>query len=351
MNKETTTNGEQQENNDELYERFNLTVDQGQEPLRIDKFLMHRIERATRNKLQQAINAGMVLVNGKEVRPNYKVKSQDEIILYSDMSPEEAEVVPESIPLNIVYQDDDLMVINKPAGMVVHPGSGNYTGTLLNGIAFYLQKEGISEDALPRFGLVHRIDKNTSGLLLIAKTERSMSHLAKQFYEHTIKRKYIALLWGDLKNDEGTIIAHVGRHMRLRKLFEAYPDGEHGKEAITHYKVLERFNYVTLVECVLETGRTHQIRVHMKYIGHPLFNDDFYGGDKIVKGTVFSKYKQFVENCFAICPRHALHAHTLGFLHPTSGKEMFFEAELPEDMKQLIEKWRKYAEPRLKNHD
>jgi len=351
MNKETTTNGEQQENNDELYERFNLTVDQGQEPLRIDKFLKHRIERATRNKLQQAINAGMVLVNGKEVRPNYKVKSQDEIILYSDMSPEEAEVVPESIPLNIVYQDDDLMVINKPAGMVVHPGSGNYTGTLLNGIAFYLQKEGISEDALPRFGLVHRIDKNTSGLLLIAKTERSMSHLAKQFYEHTIKRKYIALLWGDLKNDEGTIIAHVGRHMRLRKLFEAYPDGEHGKEAITHYKVLERFNYVTLVECVLETGRTHQIRVHMKYIGHPLFNDDFYGGDKIVKGTVFSKYKQFVENCFAICPRHALHAHTLGFLHPTSGKEMFFEAELPEDMKQLIEKWRKYAEPRLKNHD
>ena len=351
MNKETTTNGEQQENNDELYERFNLTVDQGQEPLRIDKFLKHRIERATRNKLQQAINAGMVLVNGKEVRPNYKVKSQDEIILYSDMSPEEAEVVPESIPLNIVYQDDDLMVINKPAGMVVHPGSGNYTGTLLNGIAFYLQKEGISEDALPRFGLVHRIDKNTSGLLLIAKTERSMSHLAKQFYEHTIKRKYIALVWGDLKNDEGTIIAHVGRHMRFRKLFEAYPDGEHGKEAITHYKVLERFNYVTLVECVLETGRTHQIRVHMKYIGHPLFNDDFYGGDKIVKGTVFSKYKQFVENCFAICPRHALHAHTLGFLHPTSGKEMFFEAELPEDMKQLIEKWRKYAEPRLKNHD
>jgi 23S rRNA pseudouridine1911/1915/1917 synthase len=351
MNKETTKKGEQQESNDELYERFNLTVDQGQEPLRIDKFLKHRIERATRNKLQQAINAGMVLVNGKEVRPNYKVKSQDEIILYSDMSPEEAEVVPESIPLNIVYQDDDLMVINKPAGMVVHPGSGNYTGTLLNGIAFYLQKEGISEDALPRFGLVHRIDKNTSGLLLIAKTERSMSHLAKQFYEHTIKRKYIALLWGDLKNDEGTIIAHVGRHMRFRKLFEAYPDGEHGKEAITHYKVLERFNYVTLVECVLETGRTHQIRVHMKYIGHPLFNDDFYGGDKIVKGTVFSKYKQFVENCFAICPRHALHAHTLGFLHPTSGKEMFFEAELPEDMKQLIEKWRKYAEPRLKNHD
>jgi len=234
-------------------------------------------------------------------------------------------------------------VINKPAGMVVHPGSGNYTGTLLNGIAYYLQQEGITEEALPRFGLVHRIDKNTSGLLLIAKTEKAMSQLAKQFYEHTIKRKYTALVWGDVRNDEGTIIAHVGRHMRFRKLFEAYPDGEHGKEAITHYKVVERFNYVTVVECVLETGRTHQIRVHMKYIGHPLFNDDFYGGDKIVKGTVFSKYKQFVENCFAICPRHALHARTLGFIHPSSGKELFFEAELPDDMKQLIEKWRNYS--------
>ncbi|HEV8507158.1 MAG TPA: RluA family pseudouridine synthase [Chitinophagaceae bacterium] len=343
MKTEDTNNREQAESSDELYERFNLTVDHGQEPLRIDKFLMHRIERATRNKLQQAINAGMVLVNGKEVRPNYKVKSQDEIILYSDMSPEETEVVPEKLPLNIVYEDDDLMVINKPAGMVVHPGSGNYTGTLLNGLAYYLRAEGITEDALPRFGLVHRIDKNTSGLLLIAKTERSMSHLAKQFYEHTIKRQYIALVWGDMKSDEGTIIAHVGRHMRFRKLFEAYPDGEHGKEAITHYKVVERFNYVTLVECVLETGRTHQIRVHMKHIGHPLFNDDFYGGDKIVKGTVFSKYKQFVENCFAICPRHALHAQTLGFIHPAAGKEMFFQAELPDDMKQLIEKWRKYT--------
>jgi 23S rRNA pseudouridine1911/1915/1917 synthase len=311
--------------------------------LRIDKFLMHRIERATRNKLQQAINAGMVLVNGKEVRPNYKVKSRDEIILYSDLSPEETEVVPEKISLNIIHEDDDLMVINKPAGMVVHPGSGNYTGTLLNGIAYYLQQEGITEEALPRFGLVHRIDKNTSGLLLIAKTEKAMSQLAKQFYEHTIKRKYTALVWGDVRNDEGTIIAHVGRHMRFRKLFEAYPDGEHGKEAITHYKVVERFNYVTVVECVLETGRTHQIRVHMKYIGHPLFNDDFYGGDKIVKGTVFSKYKQFVENCFAICPRHALHARTLGFIHPSSGKELFFEAELPDDMKQLIDKWRNYS--------
>jgi len=332
-----------QESSDELYERLNLVVDKGQEPLRIDKFLMHRIERATRNKLQQAINAGLVLVNGKEVRPNYKVKASDEIILYSDLNPEETEVIPENIPLNIVYEDKDVMVINKPAGTVVHPGSGNYSGTLLNGIAYYLQQQGVSEETLPRFGLVHRIDKNTSGLLAIAKTDKAMSQLAKQFYDHTIKRQYIALVWGDMEKDVGTVTANVGRHQRFRKLFEAYPEGDHGKEAVTHYKVIERFGYVTLVECVLETGRTHQIRVHMKYIGHPLFNDEFYGGDKIVKGTVFSKYKQFVENCFTVCPRHALHAYTLGFIHPSTGKEMFFEAELPADMSALIEKWRRYV--------
>jgi len=343
MKDESIKNEEQiQDINDELYERFTITVDKGQDPLRIDKFRMNRIEGATRNKLQQAINAGLVLVNGKEVRPNYKVKASDEIILYSDMSPEETEVVPENIPLKIVYEDKDLMIIDKAAGMVVHPGSGNYSGTLLNGIAYYLQQQGVTEETLPRFGLVHRIDKNTSGLLVIAKTDKAMSQLAKQFYDHTIQRQYLALVWGDLEKDSGTIIAHVGRHQRFRKIFEAYPDGEHGKDAITHYKVIERLGYVTLVECVLETGRTHQIRVHMKYIGHPLFNDDFYGGDKIVKGTVYSKYKQFVENCFAICPRHALHAQTLGFIHPSTGKEMFFEAELPNDMKELIEKWRKY---------
>jgi 23S rRNA pseudouridine1911/1915/1917 synthase len=333
-----------QEASDELYERFNLTVDKGQEPLRIDKFLVNRIEGATRNKLQQAINASMVLVNSKEIRPNYKVKPGDEIIVYSDMSPEEIEVVPENIPLNIVYEDKDLMILNKLAGMVVHPGSGNYTGTLLNGVAYYLQQQGVSEETLPRFGLVHRIDKNTSGLLVIAKNDVAMRQLARQFYDHSIKRQYVALVWGDMKKDSGTIVAHVGRHQRFRKLFEAYPEGDHGKEAITHYKVVERFNYVTLVECELETGRTHQIRVHMKWIGHPLFNDDFYGGDKIVKGTVFSKYKQFVENCFAVCPRHALHARTLGFIHPSTGKEMFFEAQLPEDMRLLIEKWRKYVD-------
>lgn len=334
-----------QDISDELYERFNITVDKGQEPLRIDKFLMNRIEGATRNKLQQAINANLVLVNGKEIRPNYKVKATDEIILYSDMSPEETEVVPEKIPLNIVYEDDDLMVLNKSAGMVVHPGSGNYTGTLLNGIAWYLQHKdpNITEKTLPRFGLVHRIDKNTSGLLVLAKTDKAMRQLAKQFFDHSVKRQYVALVWGDIQKDEGTIVAHVGRHQRFRKQFDAYPEGDHGKEAITHYKVLERFGYVTLVECILETGRTHQIRVHMKHIGHPLFNDDFYGGDKILKGTVFAKYKQFVENCFAICPRQALHAKTLGFIHPTSGKEMFFESSLPDDIQTVIDKWRIYA--------
>ncbi|HJW18257.1 MAG TPA: RluA family pseudouridine synthase [Flavisolibacter sp.] len=338
-------NDDQQESNDELYQRFTFLIDKGQEPYRIDKFLMNRLEGATRNKLQRAINTGLVLVNNKEVKQNYKVKPNDHIVIYSDLSPESTEIVPENIPLDIVHEDDDIIIINKPAGMVVHPGSGNYNGTLLNGIAWYLQQKipDLSEDVLPRFGLVHRIDKNTSGLLVLAKNERAMRHLAKQFYDHTVKRKYMALVWGDVENDSGTIVAHVGRNLRHRKLFEAYPEGDHGKEAITHYTVLERFNYVTLVQCNLETGRTHQIRVHMKYIGHPLFNDDFYGGDKIVKGTIFSKYKQFVENCFQICKRQALHAKTLGFIHPGTGKDVFFETELPADISQVLEKWRNYV--------
>jgi 23S rRNA pseudouridine1911/1915/1917 synthase len=335
-----------QDSSDELFERFSFRIDKGQETLRIDKYLMNRIEGATRNKLQQAMNAGLVLVNGKTIRPNYKIKPLDEIIVYSDMSPEDTDVVPEELPLNIVFEDDQLMILNKPAGMVVHPGSGNYSGTLLNGVAWYLRQEdpAITTDVLPRFGLVHRIDKNTSGLLVLAKTEQAMRHLAKQFFDHTVKRQYRALVWGDILKDEGTIRAHVGRHKRFRKQFEAYPEGDYGKEAITHYRVLERFGYVTLVECILETGRTHQIRVHMKYIGHPLFNDDFYGGDKIVKGTVYAKYKQFVENCFALCPRQALHAKTLGFIHPVSLEEMNFDSALPEDMSKVIEKWRKYIE-------
>ncbi len=339
-------NPEVQDSNDELFERFTITIDKGQEPIRIDKFLVNRIEGATRNKIQQAISLGMVTVNGKEIKSNYKIKPLDAVIVFSDMHPDETDVVPEKMDLNIVYEDTDIMIVNKPAGMVVHPGSGNYTGTLLNGVSYYLQQinPNISEDTLPRFGLVHRIDKNTTGLLVLAKTDKAMRTLARQFFDHTVKRQYVALVWGDVVEDSGTIIAHVGRNLRFRKLFEAYPEGDHGKEAITHYKVIERFGYVTLVQCILETGRTHQIRVHMKHLGHPLFNDDTYGGDRIVKGTVFTKYKQFVDNCFAICKRQALHAKTLGFIHPTTNKEMFFETELPEDMEQVIDKWRKYSQ-------
>ena len=328
-----------------LYERFQLTVDKGQEPIRIDKFLSQRIERATRNKLQQAMHLEMVTVNGQPVKPNYKIKPGDQILIYSDLHPEETDVQPEEMPLDIRYEDDHLMVVYKQPGMVVHPGSGNHQGTLLNGIAYYLQKQRpeINEQTLPRFGLVHRIDKNTSGLLVLAKTDVAMRGLAKQFFEHTVRRRYQALVWGDLENDEGTIRAHVGRHQRFRKLFEAYPEGDHGKEAVTHFRVLERFRYVTLVECNLETGRTHQIRVHMKHIGHPLFNDDFYGGERIAKGTIFPRYKQFVENCFAICPRQALHAKTLGFTHPVTQEELHFDTQLPPDMQEVVDKWRNYT--------
>ncbi|MCW3073811.1 MAG: pseudouridine synthase [Flaviaesturariibacter sp.] len=337
--------GDSEEASEALYQRFQFTIDKGQEPLRIDKFLMARIEGGTRNKLQRAINTGMVLVNGKEIKPNYKIRPLDQVVVFSDGSPESTDVVPERMDLNIVFEDNDLMVINKPAGMVVHPGSGNYSGTLLNGIAYYLQQKNpdISEETLPRFGLVHRIDKNTSGLLVLAKHDKAMRHLAKQFFDHTVKRQYRALVWGDLEEDEGTIEAHVGRNQRFRKLFEAYPDGDHGKSAITHYSVLERFNYVTLVECVLETGRTHQIRVHMKHLGHPLFNDETYGGDRILKGTIYTRYKQFVENCFEICKRQALHAKTLGFIHPTTGEAMHFDTEMPADIAAVIEKWRGYV--------
>ena len=330
---------------EELYERLTLIIDKGQEPIRIDKFLMTRIEGATRNKIQQAIDNEMVLVNEKPVKTNYKVKPKDKIVVFDNRSPESSDIIPQDIPLNITYEDESILLINKAAGMVVHPGSGNPDGTLINAVAFHLKQQDpdLDENTLPRFGLVHRIDKNTSGLLVMAKTQKAMTHLAKQFFNHTVHRRYIALVWGDVEKDQGTIIAHVGRHQRFRKLFTAYPDGDHGKDAITHYKVLERLNYVTLVECRLETGRTHQIRVHMQLIGHPLFNDEFYGGDRIVKGTVFTKYKQFVDNCFALCPRHALHARELGFIHPATQKPVHFEAELPEDMHAVIEKWRKYV--------
>ena len=328
-----------------LYERMNLVVSNGQEPMRLDKFLTARIENISRNKVQQAIDGGRVLVNNKTASANYKIKAGDNIVCFSDKEAVGEEIIPEKMPLNIFYEDDEVLIINKPPGLVVHPASGNYSGTLINGVAWYLQEKNhsISEETLPRFGLVHRIDKNTSGLLVLAKTSRAVASLAKQFFDHTVKREYQALVWGDLKEDAGTIVAHVGRHQRFRKLFEAYPDGDHGKEAISHYEVIERFGYVTLVKCILETGRTHQIRVHMKYIGHPLFNDETYGGNKILKGTIFQKYKQFVENCFAICPRQALHAKTIGFLHPATKMEMLFDSELPDDMRNVIEKWRGYS--------
>ena len=331
---------------EELYEKLSLVIDRGQEPLRIDKFLMARIEGATRNKIQQAIENELVLVNEKTVKNNYKIKAGDKLVIYDSNAPESSEIIPQNIPLNIVYEDADLFIVNKPVGMVAHPGSGNPDKTLINAVAYHLQQNcpEINEKELPRFGLVHRIDKNTSGLIVMAKSQKAMSDLAKQFFDHSVHRRYVALVWGNFDEDEGTIVAHVGRHQRFRKLFTAYPDGEHGKDAITHYRVLERFNYVTLVECRLETGRTHQIRVHMQYIGHPLFNDDFYGGDRIVKGTVYTKYKQFVDNCFNVCPRQALHAKELGFIHPTTRKQMLFTSELPDDMEQLVDKWRKYSQ-------
>lgn len=334
------------EGSEELYERMNLVVDRGQEPMRLDKFLVQRIENASRNKVQQAIESGRVLINGKQVQSNHKIKPGEEIIVYSDKEVQGEEIVPEKMPLNIVYEDDDILIINKPVGLVVHPASGNPRGTLINGVAWHLlqQNSNLNTEVLPRFGLVHRIDKNTSGLMVLGKTEKAVASLAKEFFNHTIHRQYVALVWGDVAEDSGTINAHIGRHQRFRKMFDAYPDGEHGKEAITHYKVLERFGYVTMVQCELETGRTHQIRVHMKYIGHPLFNDEVYGGDRIVKGTVFSKYKQFVENCFALCPRHALHAKTIGFIHPRTRQEVLFNSEIPDDMTQLINKWRNYVQ-------
>jgi 23S rRNA pseudouridine1911/1915/1917 synthase len=331
-----------------LFEKKVLHVDKGQEPLRIDKYVLVRIVGATRNKVQNAIDKGLVTVNGKTVKSNYKVKFGDEIIVYTDVDPELNEILPEQLPLDIVYEDNDVIVINKRAGMVVHPGCGNYSGTLINGVAGYLQAQNPENETqtLPRFGLVHRIDKFTTGLIVLAKTDHAMQSLAKQFSEHTVKRRYNALVWGNVAQDEGTIIAHIGRDQRHRKMFAAYPDGEYGKEAITHYKVLERMNYVTLVECILETGRTHQIRVHMRSIGHTLFADHEYGGDRILKGTIYTKYKQFVDNCFKLCHRQALHARTLGFVHPSTGQEILFESNLPEDMTAVIEKWRGYTAPK-----
>lgn len=326
---------------DELYEHFRIIADKGQEPLRVDKYLMNFIEHATRNKIQQAARAGNILVNKNPVKPNYRVKPFDVVTVVLAHPPREFTIIPEEIPIDIVFEDDELLVVNKSAEMVVHPGHGNYKGTLVNALAYHFKQNNFQSD-LDRVGLVHRIDKGTSGLLVIAKTEFAMNHLAKQFFNKTTKRVYNALVWGNIKEDQGTIIGNLARNPKNRMQMSVFEDGSQGKEAITHYKVLERFSYVTLVECRLETGRTHQIRAHFKHIGHTLFNDERYEGNQVLKGTTFTKYKQFVENCFAILPRQALHARTLGFMHPTTQNEMFFEAKLPEDFTLCVEKWRNY---------
>ena len=330
----------------ELYEHFRVTVDKGQAPIRIDKYLFERIVNASRNRIQMAADNGYVMANGKPVKSSYKVKPLDVLTVMMDRPRYENDIIPEDIPLDIVYEDDDLMVINKPAGLVVHPGCGNYHGTLVNAIAWHLRNVPTYDPNDPQVGLVHRIDKDTSGLLVVAKTPDAKTHLGLQFYNKTTKREYNALVWGIIEENEGTIEGNIGRNPKDRMQMTVLSDPTQGKHAVTHYEVLERLGYVTLVKCVLETGRTHQIRVHMKHIGHVLFNDERYGGHEILKGTHFSKYKQFVNNCFAICPRQALHAKTLGFVHPRTGKELFFTSELPEDMTLLLEKWRAYISNR-----
>jgi 23S rRNA pseudouridine1911/1915/1917 synthase len=325
---------------------LDYVCDPGQEPTRIDKFIQVRVQSATRSKVQEAIEEGMVTVNGGVIKNNYKVKPGDHIIAHQYKVEGSDIVVPENIPLNIVFEDDDVLLLHKPFGMVVHPGSGNHNGTLVNGVAYYLQQQGGNLDELPRVGLVHRIDKDTSGLILFAKTAKAMVNLAAQFKAHTVQREYVALVWGDVEENEGTVTGHIARHERNRMQFDVYEDASKGKHAITHYKVLERFGYVTLIACKLETGRTHQIRVHMKYLGHILFNDYRYGGDRILKGTVYSKYKQFIENCFDIIPRQALHAKTLGFKHPITDADMFFDSEYPDDLQKVLVKWRTYATAR-----
>ena len=326
------------------FEHYRFLSDKGQTPLRVDKFITSRMERTSRHRVQLAIGAGYVRVNDKIVKANYIVKPNDIVAILLPYQRRVTEVRPENIPLEIPYEDDDLLIVNKPAGLVVHPGHGHFSGTLVNALAYHLGITQNTDTQDERMGiLVHRIDKNTSGLLLIAKNDKSQLALAKQFFDHTIERKYIALVWGNLKEDSGTITGHIGRDPNDRLRFKVFEDGSLGKHAITHYKVIERFGYTTLVECKLETGRTHQIRVHMDYLGHPLFNDDRYGGDRVLKGTLYSKYKKFVENCFEIMPRHALHAKTLGFLHPSTKKMMLFENELPADFTALIEKWRNFS--------
>lgn len=337
---------EQEQEQEDLYEHHRIVVDKGQSLLRIDKFLQNRLENTSRNKIQIATDAESILVNGKPVKSSYKIKPDDVITIVFSHPPREIELYGDAIPLNIVYEDAHLIIVDKAPGMVVHPAYGNYRGTLINALVHHFNpnldgKPLVSESIRP--GLVHRIDKNTSGLIVIGKDEISLAHLAKQFYDRSIDRKYFALVWGDFETDSGTVTGNVGRNLKNRKIMDVFEDENYGKHAITHYTVVERFGPVTLIQCKLETGRTHQIRVHMQHIGHPLFNDGEYGGDKILKGTVFAKYKQFVENCFELLPRQALHAASLGFIHPNTKKKIYFESALPADFEAAVSKWRKYA--------
>jgi 23S rRNA pseudouridine1911/1915/1917 synthase len=327
---------------EDLISRYEIIVDKGQEPTRIDKFLTDRLERISRTKMQAAALVGNLTVNGKTVKSNYKTRPFDTIVLVLPRPVGYTKLEAENIPLEILYEDEDVVVINKKAGLVVHPGVGNFTGTLVNALMYHFKSLPSNGDET-RPGLVHRLDKNTSGIMVIAKNEYAMSHLAKQFFDRTIERNYVSLVWGDVESDEGTVEVNIGRSSRQRQQQDVYPNGDEGKHAVTHYKVLERFGYTTLVSCKLETGRTHQIRVHMKYIGHTVFSDERYGGDKILAGTIYSKYKQFVENCFTMCPRQALHARSLGFSHPVTGEWIYHEANPPEDMTNVIEKWRNYS--------
>ena len=344
VNETDTDDVDESEEENGLYEHFRFVADQGQQLLRVDKFLVDHMQKASRNRIQQAAEAGCILVNGKPVKSNYRVKPRDVVSVVMDRPRYEMEITPEDIPLDIVYEDEDVLVVNKPAGLVVHPGHGNWTGTLVNALAWYLRDNPDYDVNDPRLGLVHRIDKDTSGLLVVAKTPDAKTHLGKQFFNKTTKREYRALVWGIPSPATGRIEGNIGRSLKDRLQMAVYPaDSELGKHAVTHYEVLEPFGHVSLVRCVLETGRTHQIRVHMRHIGHPLFNDARYGGDQILRGTTAASYRQFVNNCFSTCPRQALHARTLGFIHPRTGEEMFFSAPIPPDMEQLIERWRNYS--------
>ena len=339
MNEEPQTANEEE---DELYEHHRIVVDKGQGLMRLDHYLKHHIPNVTRTKLQSAIEAESVKVNDKTAKSSYKVKPLDVLTLSLPHPPRDTDILAENIPLTIVYEDDDLLLVNKPAGMVVHPAQGNWSGTLINALLYYFQNLPVGRNGEVRPGLVHRIDKDTSGLLLIAKTDYAMAHLARQFFEHSIERTYLALVWGEPKASNGTITGHTGRSARDRRVMDVFPDGSQGKHAVTHYKILKPLRYVSLVQCNLETGRTHQIRVHFQHIGHPLFSDATYGGDKILRGTTSGSYRAFVENCFAILPRQALHAKSLGFVHPRSKEWMQFDSELPEDFSTVLEKWENY---------